>query len=70
MQLEEARGRALAAEEAAKAAEELVGTFRQAVADGALPLQVEIHRLLEHFGIDAPPLVGEDANLVELIEFF
>jgi hypothetical protein len=76
-QLEEARGKAQTAKETAKAAEdrcqsaeELVGIFRQAVADWAFPLQVEIHRLLERFSIDAPPLAGEDANSVELIEFF
>ena len=76
-QLEEAHSKAKAAEEAAKAAEdhcqsakELVGIFRQAIADGAFPLQVEIHRLLECFSIDAPPLAAEDANSVELNEFF
>ena len=76
-QLEEARDRAKAAEDAAKtaedrckSAEELVGVFRQAVADGALPLQSEMHKLLEWFGINAPLLAGEDVNSVELIEFF
>ena len=76
-QLEEARDRAKAAEDAAKtaedrckSAEELVGVFRQAVADGALPLQSEMHKLLEWFGINAPLLAGEDANSVELIELF
>ena len=76
-QLAEARGWAKATEDAAKAiedccqsAEELVKIFQQAVADGALPLQSEMHSLLECFGIDAPPLAGEDVNSVELIEFF
>jgi hypothetical protein len=76
-QLEEARDRAQAAEDAAKTAEdrcknaeELVGVFQQAVADGALPLQSEVHKLLERFGIDAPPMTSEDANSVELIELF
>ena len=61
---------AKAAEDRCQSAEELVGIFRQAVANGAFPLQVEIHRLLERFGIDDPPLAGEDTNSVELIEFF
>ena len=62
-QLDEACGRAKEAEDAAKAtedrcqsAEELVRIFRQVVANGALPLQREMHSLLERFGIDAPPL--------------
>ena len=29
-----------------------------------------MHKLLEHFGIDALPLAGEDANSMELIELF
>ena len=34
------------------------------------PLQSEVHSLLERFGIEAPPLAGEDANSVELVELF
>ena len=70
-QLDEARGRATAAEDAAKNAEEgrkkakeLVKAFRQAVVNEAVPLQSEVHSLLERFGIDAPVLAGEDANSV------
>ena len=29
-----------------------------------------MHRLLERFGIEAPPLAGEEANFVELVELF
>ena len=57
-------------EERCKNAEELVEVSRQAIADGALPLQSEVQKLLERFGIEAPPLAGEDANSVELIELF
>ena len=76
-QLDEARGRATAAEDAAKNAEEdrkkakeLVKAFRQAVVNEAVPLQSEVHNLLDRFGIEAPPLAGEDANSVELVELF
>ena len=76
-QLDEAREKATAAEEAAKTAEEgrrkaeeLVTVFRQAVVNEATPLQSEVHHLLERFGIEAPPLAGEEANSVELIELF
>ena len=34
------------------------------------PLQSEVHSLLERFGIEAPPLAGEDVNSVELVELF
>ena len=76
-QLEEARDRAKAAEDAAKIAkehrkstEELVKAFRQGVTNEATPLQSKVHSLLERFGIEAPPLAGEDANSVELVELF
>jgi len=76
-QLDEARAKALAAEDAAKTAEEgwkkaeeLARTFRQAVVNEAMPLQSEVHCLLEHFEIESPPLAGEDANSVELVELF
>jgi len=76
-QLSEARERATAAEDAAKtaeegrkSAEELVKAFRQVVSSEVVPLQSEVHSLLERFGIDAPVLAGEDANSVELIELF
>ena len=53
-QLEEARERARVAEDTAKTSEarrqrakETVGLFQQAVAEGALPLQCEVHKLLE-----------------------
>ena len=59
-QLEEARDRAQAAEDAAKTAEELVGVFRQAIADEALGT----------FRHRCPQMTGEDANSVELIELF
>jgi len=53
-----------------KSAEELAKAFRQAVTNEAVPLQSEVHNLLERFGIEAPPLAGEDANSVELVELF
>ena len=61
---------AKAAEDRCQSAEELVGIFRQAVADRALPLQSEMHSILERFCINGLPLAGEDVNSVELIEFF
>ena len=76
-QLDEAREKATAAEEAAKTAEEgrrkaeeLVTAFRQAVVNEATPLQSEVYPLLECFGIESPPLAGEEANFVELVELF
>ena len=76
-QLDEAREKTTAAEEAAKTAEEgrrkaeeLVTSFRQAVVNEATPLQSEVYRLLERFGIEAPPLAGEEANSIELDELF
>ena len=76
-QLDEARDRAKPTEDAAetteerrKSAEELVKVFQQAVTNEAVPLQSEVHNLLDRFGIEAPPLAGEDANSVELVELF
>ena len=75
--LDEARVKATAVEEAAKIAEEgykkaeeLVKAFKKAIVSEAAPLQSEVHCLLERFGIDAPPLAGEEANSVELVELF
>jgi len=48
----------------------LVTAFRQAIVNEATPLQSKVHRLLERFGIEAPPLAGEEANSVELVELF
>ena len=44
--------------------------FKKAIVSEAAPLQSEVHCLLERFGIDAPPLAGEEANSVELVELF